>query len=100
MFITKEKVELLRECRCNFDRKQDNKIKSAKVPKEYVDATVGPFDIELYTQQNNIEKAMTAKRIAVRYVENFENMQQLGKGLYLYSEAKGSGKTRLAISII
>lgn len=100
MFIVKEKAELLRECKCNFERRQKNKIKSAKVPLEYVDATVGSFDIELYTQQNNIDKVMIAKRIAVRYVEKYEKMQQMGKGLYLYSETKGSGKTRLAISIL
>ncbi|MEK3977884.1 ATP-binding protein [Psychrobacillus sp. FSL K6-2836] len=100
MHIVKEKAELLRECKCNFERRQKNKIKSAKVPQEYFDVTVGSYNIELYTQQSNTDKAMIAKRVAVKYVENFENMLQRGKGLFLYSETKGSGKTRLAISIL
>ena len=40
-----------------------------------------------------------AKIIAKRYVEQFEEIQETGKGLYFYSSVKGSGKTRLAVSI-
>jgi len=34
------------------------------------------------------------------FVQNFNQMQEQGKGLYLYSETKGSGKTRLMASVV
>ena len=40
-----------------------------------------------------------AKTIAQRYVEQFDEIKETGKGLYFYSNVKGSGKTRLAVSI-
>ena len=43
--------------------------------------------------------AAKAKRMAVNYVKGFAEYQTMGKGLYLYSTAPGSGKTRLAVSI-
>ena len=40
-----------------------------------------------------------AKTIAQRYVEQFDEIKETGKGVYFYSSVKGSGKTRLAVSI-
>jgi len=44
--------------------------------------------------------AAVAKRVSINYVKNFEKFKEEGKGLYLYSEMRGAGKTRLAISIL
>jgi DNA replication protein DnaC len=90
----------MRECRCRYDRQITNKLKSAKVPLDFIDATVSSFKTDIYRMQESQERAMIAKKIAIRYVENYEEFKDFGKGLYLFSETKGSGKTRLAVSIL
>jgi DNA replication protein DnaC len=90
----------MRECRCRYDRQITNKLKSAKVPLDFIDATVSSFKTDIYKMQESQERAMIAKKIAIKYVENYEEFKGLGKGLYLFSETKGSGKTRLAVSIL
>lgn len=37
--------------------------------------------------------------MCAKYINDFYEMKEKGKGLYLYSETKGSGKTRMAVSI-
>lgn len=90
-----------RECSCGLIRRQkmDRKLKFAAIPKEFDDQTIESFMTECYTTPQNRELAQMAKIIAKRYVEQFEEIQETGKGLYFYSSVKGSGKTRLAVSI-
>jgi DNA replication protein DnaC len=76
------------------------KMKWARIPEEFQDVTIKSFDINLYSEQKSIERAVMAKKIAVNFVKKFEQLQEQGKGLYFYSSVKGSGKTRLAISIL
>nr|WP_223812942.1 ATP-binding protein [Geobacillus sp. 47C-IIb] len=90
----------MRECRCRYDRQITNKLKSAKVPLDFIDATVSSFKTDIYKMQESQERAKTAKEVAIKYVNNYREFKDLGKGLYLFSETKGSGKTRLAVSIL
>ena len=54
------------------------------------------FDISLY---NDTETAKKIKHAAGEYINHFQQFREQGKGLYFYSRAKGSGKTRLACSL-
>jgi DNA replication protein DnaC len=90
----------MRECRCHYDLQITNKLKSAKVPIEFIDASVNSFKTDIYKMKESQERAAIAKKIAIKYVENYEIFKDWGKGLYLFSETKGSGKTRLAVSIL
>ena len=76
---------------------QNNMLKFAMIPTEFEGMTVNSFDTSFY-EGHEREKAITAKKIIASYIQNFEKMQELGKGLYLYSRQRGSGKTRLAVS--
>ena len=91
----------VRECSCGLVQRQrmDRKLKFAAIPKEFEDQTIESFMTDCYTTPENKELAQMAKIIAKRYVEQFEEIQETGKGLYFYSSVKGSGKTRLAVSI-
>src|SRR5690606_1629186 len=44
--------------------------------------------------------AMKAKNNAVHYVKNFKQIQELGKGLYIYYKNPGTGKSHLAVAIL
>jgi len=75
-----------------------NRMKFAEIPEEFRELKVSDFDIGIYSGGNR-KIAEIAKKIAIGYVTKFEQMKEIGKGLYLYGDTKGSGKTRMAVSI-
>ena len=91
----------MRECSCGLLQRQKmgRKLKFAAIPKEFQNQTVESFLTDCYSSPQNRELAQMVKSIAKRYIEQFEEIQETGKGLYFYSSVKGSGKTRLAVSI-
>ncbi|MHC8517024.1 ATP-binding protein [Sporosarcina sp. ITBMC105] len=95
--------ECKKECDCyQQQRKQreiDKKLDLSGIPLIFSKATVQSFDTSLYKVDENRKIAEIAKKAAVNFVENYPIMKEHGKGLYLYSQVKGSGKTRLASSI-
>ncbi len=86
-------------CKCYYDQIIDKKLEFANIPEVFKDLTINSFRIDLYSKDESRQKAMVAKKMAANFVKNFETFQEEGKGLYLYSNIKGSGKTRMAISI-
>lgn len=87
-------------CTCREQKLQDKRLTFANIPKEFSALTIKSFDSEIYKSKDDVKLARIAKRLAVNYVSNFEEeFESIGKGLYLYSSTKGSGKTRLAVSI-
>ncbi|KIL73720.1 Helicase loader DnaI [Bacillus badius] len=70
------------------------------MPDEFKNITIKSFDINIYEQEESRLRAAQAKRIAGNFVKKFDLMKEQGKGLYLYSSIKGSGKTRLAAGIL
>lgn len=95
-----EKREYMEECKCKEIKLLRKKMVNAQLPEEFKSATINSFSIDIYDQQESKERAAAARRIAGNFVKKFELMQKQGKGLYLYSNTKGSGKTRLAASIL
>ncbi|WP_224930430.1 ATP-binding protein [Bacillus safensis] len=95
-----ENKEFMEECPCKEVKKLSNRLMSARLPEEFKDASLNSFDINVYDKPESKERAANAKRVAKNYVLKFEKMRELGKGLYFFSEEKGSGKTRLAASIL
>ena len=93
--------EVCRECSCGYLQRYrlNGRLKFATIPKEFEGQTVDNFQTDCYSTAANRELAAMAQTIAKRYVEKFDEIQETGKGLYFYSRVKGSGKTRLAVSI-
>lgn len=86
-------------CKCYYDQIVNKKLEFADIPEVFKNLTINSFRIDLYSKDESRQKAMIAKKMAANFVKNFETFQEEGKGLYLYSNIKGSGKTRMAISI-
>lgn len=86
-------------CKCRNEKIQANRLMFANIPEEFKGLTINSFDCNIYEIQNSRDIALAAKTIAKNYVAEYENYKEKGKGLYFYSKTKGSGKTRLAISI-
>jgi DNA replication protein DnaC len=88
-----------RYCKCREEKLQDKRLKFANIPTEFSDLTIRSFNTELYKNDIDLDVAKAAKKITANYVNNFEEFEDKGKGLYYYSSTKGSGKTRLAVSL-
>jgi DNA replication protein DnaC len=87
-------------CPCKEEKRKDRELREiSKIPEAFADATINSFDVYMYKKEENIDIARSAKLAAMNYVRYFETFKKAGKGLYLYSKTKGSGKTRLACSI-
>lgn len=63
----------------------------AMIPFDYLDKRACDFDWSIYQCDVTAQK-----NIANKFIVNFEDFLKAGKGLYIYSEKKGSGKTFLA----
>ncbi len=98
--IKEDGQEIARVCKCREYKKQLRRIKSARIPTDHVDNTIKDFQTEIYKKEESVSIARYAKKVASCYVEQYYEMEDMGKGLYLYSKTKGSGKTRLSIAII
>lgn len=90
--------DMASKCQCYEDLIQDNMLKFATMPEVFQNISVNSFDTKIYDAENK-DIAVKAKNIVSAYVKRFEEMQALGKGLFFYSHVRGSGKTRLTISV-
>ncbi|WMJ81945.1 DnaA/Hda family protein [Clostridium sp. MB40-C1] len=86
-------------CKCREEKIYSNRLKFANIPEEFESLTIKSFDIKIYKNKESEILAVAAKKMTANYIKNFVKFKELGKGLYYYSETKGSGKTRLAVSL-
>lgn len=86
-------------CKCHKDAMQKNRLKFADIPTEFTGLTVNSFEVNCYERDSNSQIARKAKQMVANYIRNFAEFEQIGKGLYFYSETRGSGKTRIAVSL-
>lgn len=97
------RAEWIEHCDCYEQlmkqREIDRKLDLSGIPPIFKDATVNSFKTDIYRKNESKERAAAAKKAATNFVWNFEAAKEIGKGLYLYSGVKGSGKTRLSVSI-
>lgn len=90
-----------RECKCGLRQRQimNSRLSFANIPESFKDVRMSNFDETIYKDANSQNKIHTAVKAIKYWLDNFEAMNERGMGLYLYSETKGSGKTRMAVSV-
>lgn len=89
------------ECKCGIRQRQimENRLSFANIPESFEDARLDTFDIEFYEDAKSRGMAANAVKAIKFWLGNLEEMHEQGMGLYLYSATKGSGKTKMAVSI-
>lgn len=90
-----------KECGCGIRKKQisESYLSFANIPESFENVNLENFDLSIYTKIENQKRAKIAFKAAKYWLDEFEDMNNRGMGLYIYSREKGSGKTRFAISI-
>lgn len=89
-------------CSCvkgEVNQKTRNNKKFASVPGLYTDALFVNFYSDVYKKVESKQLAAFAKNDAQKFVNDIDYFLSVGMGLYIYSDAKGSGKSRLASTI-
>lgn len=99
--IEKDGYTYSRECECGKIQRDRlaGRLRFATIPKEFEGQTVDNFQTDCYSTSQSRELAKLAKHLAKQYIEQFQEIKETGKGFYFHSGVKGSGKTRLAVSI-
>lgn len=86
-------------CECFEKEKMNRRLRFANIPPTFKDMQLNTFKKSVYQLQDSKDKIDVIVSAVKTYLTNFEEMQSEGKGLYLYSNTKGSGKTRLIASV-
>ncbi|MDF2858959.1 MAG: Helicase loader DnaI [Neobacillus sp.] len=76
-----------------------NRIKFANIPDAFKGMLLEIFNIDIYKLQKSRQVINLTLKVLNLYLDEIESHKATGKGLYIHSETKGSGKTRLVASI-
>ena len=94
--------EYVEPCPCQRNKMSEtlkNNKRFSSVPSMYQEAEFTNFMTDIYVRPENKTLASIASNNAQKYVLAFEAYEQEGLWLYLWSKARGSGKSRLASTI-
>lgn len=75
-----------------------NKLDFADIPDAFKDMRLKDMKLNIY-DANNRQLVVDACNLVKTWLDNLDEMSKQGRGLYIYSKTKGSGKTRLATSL-
>ena len=99
--VSKDGQGVFRECRCGIRQKQimQGRLSFAEIPETFRGMRLNDFSLDAYKTADGRKAASSACKAIKYWLNNLESMEARGMGLYLYSNTKGSGKTRMAASI-
>lgn len=95
VYIGDDGLEYARECDCGLNERerQQNKLTFANVPYMYRDVRLKDFRLKYNEDNKRLFKSIASS--VKWWLENIDKMLEECKGLYLWSETKGSGKTMM-----
>ena len=98
MFINDNTVK---ECECGLVQKRihANKLRFASIPETYKTTSLKDMRLDCYTTKDNKSTFKACAEFIKWYLENLDENERNGKGIYLWSETKGSGKTMLVSAL-
>lgn len=92
-------VDYMKPCECRERAIMERRLKFANLPDAFRGMKLNSFRTDVYRKPESKVLIATACKTVKCYLDNFEDMREAGMGLYLYSQTKGSGKTRMAAGI-
>lgn len=97
----KDGLEFAKECSCGLRKKEhlQKMLSFANIPDAFMDMSLDTFRKDVYRYEESKEIIEVNYKAITWWLSEIERMKKDGMGLYLYSNCKGSGKTRMAASI-
>lgn len=99
IYYTENGYEFGKKCECWDKIVASRRLQFAELPEVFKDVKLSNFNWQIYRTIESRNLIAVAAKTITYYLENFEEMKSNGMGLYLFSETKGSGKTRMAVGI-
>lgn len=89
------------ECECGLRQReiQEGKLKFAAIPEAYKDVTFKDLTTKNYNKQESRASFKAVAQGIKGYLDNLYDNIEKGKGIYMWSETKGSGKTMVAAAL-
>lgn len=93
--------EYARECECGSLQRdiQRSRLTFASIPKAYREVSLKDMTTRHYNKPESKNTFKAVAEFIKWYLENLEENIKSGKGIYLWSETKGTGKTMLATAL-
>lgn len=94
-------MSYVEECPCGIRRKTilQNQLKFAEIPEVFRSSSFGDLKSSVYFNTESRKVFSQAAKAINYWVSNIREMQENGIGLYIFSNAKGSGKTLTVCSL-
>lgn len=89
----------VKPCECRDNKILKNKLTFANIPLAFKDNELSNFSIKIYKREENQKRVFQVLRVINIWLDKLQENEEKGKGIYIYSETKGSGKTRLVSSL-
>lgn len=86
-------------CECQERMLLKRRLSFAELPESLKDVSLETFSINAYRSPKSKDIARKACKGIKYYLDNFKSLKTAGMGLYIHSNTKGSGKTRMAASV-
>lgn len=86
------------KCECSGKANIDHRRERSMLPPQYLNKKAKDFNWEIYKQQGGFD-INPQKKMVNLFITQFTEFEKAGKGIFLYSKAKGSGKTLLSCII-
>lgn len=93
--------EIAKECSCGIRQReiQNSRLRFASIPETYKDVRLKDLSTKYYKKEESRNIIMAAGMFVKEYLNNLDENIESGKGIYFWSDTKGSGKTMLAAAI-
>ncbi len=92
-------VETASPCQCRERAMMSRRLRFAELPKAFQGLVLSGFQLDAYREAGSRRTASFACQVIKAYLGDFQEQQEHGMGLYIWSRAKGSGKTHMAAGI-
>lgn len=91
----------VKECECGLieQERQNSKLRFASIPETYRNVSLKDMRFSCYQRKESKDTFRAAAEFVKWYLENLDENVENGKGIYLWSNTKGSGKTMLATAL-
>lgn len=91
----------VKECECGLveQERQNSKLRFAAIPETYKNVRLKDMTTKYYNKPESKQVFKATADLVKMYLDNLEENIESGKGIYFWSEVKGSGKTMLATAI-
>lgn len=92
-------MEFRKSCECRNREIEKSKLRFADIPEHFKDMKLENFSASVYTSESSRALIRGICKTIKEYIDNFQEFHEQGVGLYMFSNTRGSGKTRMAASI-